>query len=111
VDLLAVCGDFNCESDSEALLPFSDLGLTDAATLSGVQQEKTWCPKTNRLTRGSAHAARAKFQGRAHWESVPHTFDRVYLRSKKPLKKVTLQRVCDDPMLSDHFGVLAEISF
>jgi endonuclease/exonuclease/phosphatase family metal-dependent hydrolase len=117
-DLLVVCGDFNCDADSGALAPLLKLGLVDAAKLSGSAQKPTWLPERNFLTRISAALAlkhrstRANLRaGRRGWEDKPHVFDRIYLRSKRPLKKVKLKRVLDEPMLSDHYGVLAEIAF
>lgn len=105
VDLLVVCGDFNCEANSPALEPLFELGLMDCAQLTSKKQKITWDPKRNPLTQGSARIA-------AHRVLYdPHTFDRIYVRAKAPLKKVKLQRVLDEPMISDHYGALAELTF
>jgi endonuclease/exonuclease/phosphatase family metal-dependent hydrolase len=111
MDLLAVCGDFNCDADSEVIEPLLDLGLEDCAKWTRKKQKKTWDPDTNPLTRISARIALKKDRKNLDWEARPHVFDRIYLRSKTPLQKIDLKRVCDAPMLSDHYGVLAEITF
>ncbi len=110
VDLLVVCGDFNSDSDSKAVGPLLELGLEDAAILSKAKQKPTWVPEKNALTRISARVALERYPGCSGWEDQPHVFDRIYLRSKQPLKKLSLARVCDGPLLSDHYGVLAELT-
>jgi endonuclease/exonuclease/phosphatase family metal-dependent hydrolase len=99
-DLLVVCGDFNSDANSPVVEPLLDLGLVDCATLTRKKQKVTWDPKRNPLI----HTLTG-------WEERSHTFDRIYVQSKAPLQKITLQRVLDEPMLSDHYGVLAEITF
>jgi endonuclease/exonuclease/phosphatase family metal-dependent hydrolase len=46
-DLLAVCGDFNCDANSACVEPLLALGLKDSAMLAGVVQEPTWNPELN----------------------------------------------------------------
>jgi endonuclease/exonuclease/phosphatase family metal-dependent hydrolase len=111
VDLLAVCGDFNCEADSSSLEPLLELGLIDCAQLAASKQKITWDPKRNALTQVSAQLATKLLDECRGWEDAPHVFDRIYVQAKVPLKKVALKRVCDEPNLSDHYGVLAELTF
>jgi endonuclease/exonuclease/phosphatase family metal-dependent hydrolase len=91
--------------------PLLNLGLQDAARLSGKVQELTWDPDNNPLTQISARLALKRIHKNQGWEDKPHVFDRIYLRSRVPIKKVNVKRICDKPMLSDHYGVLAEITF
>jgi endonuclease/exonuclease/phosphatase family metal-dependent hydrolase len=111
VDLLAVCGDFNCEADSSSLEPLWEIGLIDCGQLGSKKQKITWDPKKNPLTQVSARLANQHEKDSHGWEDTPHTFDRIYVRTRVPLRKVELKRVCDQPMLSDHYGVLAELTF
>ena len=108
VDLAVVCGDFNCDPDSRAMSPLLELGFRDAVELSGqAQQEPTWSPAENRWVRRSIEIADS--EDIRVWDSNPHAFDRIYLRTDLLLKKVRLRRVFDDS-LSDHFGLLAEVA-
>ncbi|MFL5812482.1 MAG: endonuclease/exonuclease/phosphatase family protein [Bdellovibrionia bacterium] len=111
VDLLAVCGDFNCEADSSSMEPLWEIGLIDCAQLSATQQKITWDPQNNPATEISARLATERQDECRGWEDAPHIFDRIYVQAKVPLKKVGLKRVCDEPNLSDHYGVLAELTF
>lgn len=110
-DLLVVCGDFNCHANSKAMKPLLEIGLQDVASLAGSKQMITWDPEKNPLTQVSAQLALERFQECQGWEDKPHSFDRIYLRSQIPLKKVSVKRVFDEHPLSDHYGLMAEITF
>jgi endonuclease/exonuclease/phosphatase family metal-dependent hydrolase len=118
-DLLLLVGDFNNdpESSSGEIAPLAKLGLERLST--DADREITWCPDENPLCRLPSGGNRSDTE--VEWDAQPHHFDRVYCwRDTGPASVIDgatweckIQRVLDNPedALSDHFGILAEISF
>lgn len=105
-DLVAVCGDFNCDPGSPALEPLLGAGFLDSAELAGVVQAPTWSPATNPHAAGSG--PRADTDAVRAWDAGEHVFDRIYLRSTRELR-VRDHEVLREAALSDHFGVAVTI--
>ncbi len=105
-DLVAICGDFNCESSSPCLTPLLGMGFEDSAKLAGVAQEPTWDPRQNGFAAESARLADTAET--REWDGAPHVFDRIYLKARKPLR-VTAHSLFKHAELSDHFGTWIEI--
>lgn len=105
-DLIAVCGDFNCDANSVCVAPLLALGFQDAAKLAGVIQQPTWDPELNPIA-GKSHRLVESPEVQA-WDAGKHVFDRVYVRSSFTLESVHLSLI-REPDLSDHFIVAVEI--
>ena len=106
--LVAVCGDFNCESDSPCLEPLKRMGFGDVMEIAGLKQPPTWDPRENAFALESARLAdEPETQS---WDGATHVFDRIYVRAQGPLE-VTDHGIFRQPQLSDHFGVWARVGF
>jgi len=106
-DLVAICGDFNCEGDSPCLQPLKEAGFEDSAAIARIDQPPTWSPGENAFAKLSAELAdRPETR---EWDGAPHVFDRIYLKSKRHVS-VIKHALLKEPELSDHFGVWVELS-
>ncbi|MDR3606937.1 MAG: endonuclease/exonuclease/phosphatase family protein [Oligoflexia bacterium] len=107
-DLVFIAGDFNNDPDSAETAPLRALGFESPS------REFTWCPDENPLCHFPAGGTRTPTD--VAWDQARHRFDRIYLWRKPGVIDDTsweckIQRVLDQGGLSDHFGLMAEISF
>jgi endonuclease/exonuclease/phosphatase family metal-dependent hydrolase len=106
-DLLFVCGDFNCEETSPCLRPLQSLGLALPSAWDASQNYAvTWDPQRNKLISHSSHHANSDAE--REWDGAPHSFDRIYLKSKIPIRQIQIEYL-REPELSDHYGVSLEV--
>jgi hypothetical protein len=106
-DLLLLAGDFNNDPDSDENSPLLELGLESPST------EITWSPKENPLCSLPAGGTRSAED--VEWDASTHRFDRIYHWRAPVIDGSSwgckIQRVLDHGELSDHFGLMADVTF
>ena len=110
-DVSILCGDFNSDPDHPEMEFCESKGFTNLRSPAGAPKDDTWDPSRNSICKLSTDLAEDDVQ--AHWDRAPHKFDHILIKTSRPYTHQTQVAFNDGPgmgrIVSDHFGLLAEI--